>query len=140
MGTDAEDQLAPAAQQMVRPTRRQCIQEVDVRDDLTLLAAPGDQGITLNASGRAIWELCDGQHTIIDMFRELSHRYACADVDLLADLTATLLRLQSLNVIELSGEEISNRSPVKFVVGIEDIPLVARPPYRDPSGNGFSIQ
>lgn len=109
-------------QQMARPMRRRSIQEVDLRDDLTLLAASGDQAITLNASARAIWELCDGQHTIDDMFRKLSHRYACVDVDLLADLTATLDRLQSLNVLELSSDEITNRPCVKFVVGIEDTP------------------
>lgn len=122
MGTHAEHPVAPTAQQMVRPTKRQGILEVEIRDDLTLLATQADQGITLNVSGRAIWEMCDGQHTINEMFRELSHRFECKDVDLLADLTATLLRFQDLQLIEMSGDEITNRSPVKFVVGIEDYP------------------
>jgi len=89
------------APQTILPKRRRGILECKVLNELLLFAPPDEGAITLNQSGRAIWELCDGQHTVIEMFHNLSQRYECGDIELFADLTTTLLQLRDLDLVEL---------------------------------------
>ena len=121
---------ADLLQHGVRPTRREGVREFSVGDELVLFAtAPGDpaghisaneRAITLNASGKAIWELCDGRHSIDDILRALSSRYGDADGGLVDDLSTALARFRTLGMLEFVGADASGRRPVKIVVGIED--------------------
>lgn len=92
-----------AVPQTILPKRRRGILECKVRDELLLFAPPEEDAITLNQSGRAIWELCDGQHTVLEMFHALRQRYECSDIELFADLTTTLLQLRDLDLVELGN-------------------------------------
>jgi len=94
-----------AAPQTILPKRRRGILECKVLNELLLFAPPDEDAITLNQSGRAIWELCDGQHTILEIFRTLRQRYECSDVELFADLTTTLLQLRDLDLVELGQQQ-----------------------------------
>ena len=92
-----------AVSQTILPKRRRGILECKVLDELLLFVPPNEDAITLNQSGRAIWELCDGQHTILEMFYILRQRYECGDIELFADLATTLLQLRDLDVVELGN-------------------------------------
>lgn len=114
----------------VRPTRRASVREFKVRDELILFASqedgadtasrPGERAITLNTSGRSIWELCDGQHTLGDIVETLKQHYDGPEAGLRADIMAALFRLQTLDMLDLERDEVATRPPVRFVVGVED--------------------
>jgi hypothetical protein len=109
-----------------------------VADELVLLAQDGGPAHALNASGAAIWNLCDGRRTVRDMLRELRSRYDGEPVDMLADLTEALFDFQRLGLVDLASPRqhgpavaavadaapaAQNRPRVRFVVGIEDKPV-----------------
>ncbi len=95
----------------------------------------GGHSHALNESGALIWNLCDGLHTPLDMLRTLRLRYDGNDVDMLADITETLLHFHGLGLIDLSPPALGARRGntaaasaaarsggrrLRFVFGIED--------------------
>ena len=69
-----------------------------------LLFLPGqDQGFTLNHSAKAIWELCDGQHSPEEITHILSEQFSCEAETLLPDVTNTLDQLTELGLIEVGA-------------------------------------
>jgi hypothetical protein len=66
-----------------------------------LLYSPNrEAAFSLNASAKAIWELCDGHHTLADICRELGERFECRADQLLADVHQAVRRLQELDLLE----------------------------------------
>ena len=91
-----------------------------VREEIVLLSPQTGNALALNASGRAIWELCNGKRTVAEIYQALSQRYASENGQLQTDLSATLAQLSEAGVLELAGPMALERKPIKFVVGIED--------------------
>jgi hypothetical protein len=72
--------------------------------DEKLLYRPGEKlGVTLNQSARAVWDLCDGRHTIGQIVRELGQRLGCTDSPMLgeihADVTSVVAQLRDLGLV-----------------------------------------
>ncbi len=120
---------------LLRPQRRSDFKAFPVANETVLLSADRRHAYTLNESGTAIWELCDGAHSLRDMLDELRTRYAGDDVAVLADLAEALLRFRSWGLLEDSTAPLAGRSDpaalvlapgasprrrVRFVFGIED--------------------
>jgi hypothetical protein len=57
--------------------------------------------VTLNGSAAAIWEMCDGTHTIAEMAQSLAQRYRVSCEQVQADIRRLLQRLEPYNVLEL---------------------------------------
>ncbi len=91
----------------------------------------------LNESAGALWSLCDGEHTPLDMLVALRERFDGKNVDILGDLTSALLRFHHLGLIELAASSLDAEETgaaadlaaptepgprVRFVFGIEDKP------------------
>jgi len=104
-----------------------------VANELVLLSPHGEVTHALNETAAAVWELCDGRHTPLDMLEELRSQYDGRDVHILGDITAAVLRFQHLGLIEVataSGDEevtfggglASDRPRARFVFGVEDKP------------------
>ena len=118
----------------IRPRRRTDLDAFPVADELVLVPRRDDRVFALNASGAAIWELCDGAHGLEEMLVELRERYQGDDVEILGDVSAALLELQSLGLVETAAAALgrpsdpgavalgaaSGRRKVHFVHGIED--------------------
>jgi hypothetical protein len=118
-----------------RPRQRDDLVAFPVADEMVLLPPSGDLVYALNDSGRAVWKLCDGRHTPTDMLRELRAHYEGDDIEVMADLSALLLRFQHLNLIDTAaarmpgepdsqtsgfGRVTPDRPRVRFLCGIED--------------------
>ncbi len=56
--------------------RNPSVLEQDLGDELLLYTAQGDAVHVLNATGRAVWRLCDGQHNVEDIAVRLRAAYA----------------------------------------------------------------
>jgi len=101
---------------------------------MVLLPPEGSRAYALNESGKAIWKLCDGTHTLADMLEALRSQYVGEDVDVLADVAAALLALRGFDLIETDVAPLPGRldaaavlapaapgrARVHFVFGIED--------------------
>ena len=57
---------------MQRPRRAVDVVTSEVLDELVAYAPASSQAVSLNASARAIWELCDGTRTLDQICAELS--------------------------------------------------------------------
>lgn len=93
------------------------------RDDVVLCPLPDGSGVlfdaasgavhALNASGAAIWELCDGQRTPARIAAELLRRYDAPPADIRAGVAGLLRQLRDLDVLETGrrGEAVPEPSP-----------------------------
>ncbi len=120
----------------MRPRRRPEFAEFPVANELVLLSPEGELAHALNESAAGVWNLCDGQHTPLDMLNSLRARYDGEDVSMLADLSEALFRFYHLGLIELSTSSSGKQGAaavnsvrqsehdtrVRFVFGIEDKP------------------
>jgi hypothetical protein len=79
------------------PRRIDGVLEAALPDEL-LLHVPGDSTASvLNATARAVWELCDGRRSVEAIARELAQRFDAAPGDILTsvrDVVRDLARLQ----------------------------------------------
>jgi len=74
--------------------------------EATVLCLPqNNQEVSLNHSGRALWELCDGPQTIGEIFLKLSHGKNQPEHELVADMTKNFLQLHQCGALELLGME-----------------------------------
>jgi hypothetical protein len=61
------------------PKRLGNVNDVNVLDELLLYSSAQELGVALNNSARAVWHLCDGEHTIDEIVNELGKRVGCSE-------------------------------------------------------------
>ncbi len=86
-----------------RPCRRNGIEEHILLDEIVLYYPERKMAFSLNSSTKAIWELCDGKHTVIGICQKLSERFACSAAELLSDVTTSITKLQKLSLLEVKN-------------------------------------
>ena len=92
----------------VMPCRTRNIEEHDIINEMVLYYRDGDEiAVFLNESAKAIWLLCDGERTVVDIFREISQRFGAlsdssVNQELLGDLLNTIERLCDIGVLHFS--------------------------------------
>lgn len=84
-----------------RPKWHTDVMEGRVVDDMLLELPAENQTLWLNASGKAIWELCDGSRTISDIGAELAQRFNMGDHDPTADVGTTVSQLRAAGFLEV---------------------------------------
>lgn len=80
--------------------RRKALQEHALWDEMLLYAAGHETAFSLNAPAKAIWELCDGRHSLTEICQELGRRFSCPEATLRADVQDAVARLQELGLLE----------------------------------------
>jgi len=100
---DALRAAAPPAAVTDQCPRRKTLQEHALWDEMLLYAPGQETAFSLNAPAKAIWELCDGQHSLAEVCRELGRRFCCPEETLWADVRNAVVRLQELGLLE--GDE-----------------------------------
>ncbi len=80
--------------------RRKAIQEHALWDEILLYAPGRETAFALNGPAKAIWELCDGRHTLSDICRELGQRFSCSEETLSADVRVAVARFHELGLLE----------------------------------------
>ena len=85
-----------------KPKRKQKgVIEQDIGNEIVLRNADEKTIHVLNATARIIWELCDGNHTVEDMERQLKERYSIPEnTNLLDDILNTLNALSQKGMLE----------------------------------------
>lgn len=82
---------------------------------------PESQALTLNASGRAIWDLCDGSRSVRGISDTLAQKFSVDRSALHTQVGHALSELSHLGFVE--GLHQSTHGPATvFVIGIEDKP------------------
>jgi hypothetical protein len=117
------------------PRRRADFKAFPVANEMVLLSPDRGHAYTLNESGAAIWQLCDGRHSLRDMLEVLRGRYSGDEVGVLTDVAEALLRFRSFDLIDSPVAPLPSpsdptaivvapaahaRGRVRFVFGIED--------------------
>ncbi len=119
-------------QHFERPSRRPSIREFSVRDELILVApqhssdspdsSEPNRALTLNGSGREIWELCDGSRSVDDMIQLLEARYAVDRDVLLWQVRETLSKMSRLGFVDSFHSQPTSEAATTIVIGVEDKP------------------
>lgn len=98
-----------------------------------MLPGEGDRVYALNESGKEIFGLCDGRHTLEAMVDQLASRYDAPDVAIMGDVSAAIFDLHGLGLVDIPPPadaaasiepqtSVKARPNVRFVFGIEDVP------------------
>lgn len=85
----------------LRPRRRPGVRQGRILDQFYLETGRPSRMITLNSSAGAIWDLCDGQRSLLDVARELHARYAVPMEAMSADVLQTAKMLRSEGALNL---------------------------------------
>ena len=115
-----------------RPRRLPGIREFHVGDEAVLVLPEDSQrplepqattnALTLNGSGRAIWELCDGARSIREITEALAARFS-ADREVLShQVIDTLATFSKLGILSDLAKVPSAAPATTFVIGVEDKP------------------
>ncbi|MFT6958606.1 MAG: hypothetical protein ACJAYC_003626 [Halieaceae bacterium] len=86
-----------------QPLQKAGLASYPVKDELVLLPSQGETVYALNATGAAIWELCDGTLSLTEMFLELRGRFEGDELQIMSDLNVALLQFRELDLLELSS-------------------------------------
>lgn len=106
------------------------IRQFEVGDELVLITAPGEQSagtrhsdrrcVTLNASGSAIWRLCDGNRSVDDIVEQLASEFS-VDRDVISQQVGTAVdSLRKQGFLARPGRDFIERPSTVFVIGVED--------------------
>ena len=68
---------------------------------MLLYSSRSERVFSLNSSAKAIWELCDGSHTIIEIGEELGQRLGCSGDELLYDIIDAVSEFRGHGLLEL---------------------------------------
>ena len=85
----------------VRPLRLGSISDYGLEDEVLLYSSRSERVFSLNSSAKAIWELCDGSHTIIEIGQELGQRFGCSGDELLGDIIDAISKFHEHGLLEL---------------------------------------
>jgi Coenzyme PQQ synthesis protein D (PqqD) len=95
----------PLDMMLARPFRLGSVSEYGLEDEVLLYSSRSERVFSLNSSAKAIWELCDGSHTIIEIGQELGERVGCSGDQLLYDIIDAISKFREHGLLEL--EEVS---------------------------------
>ena len=84
-----------------RPRRLEGVEEHCLLDEMVLYALEREMAFSLNHSARAVWELCDGKRTIIEISQELGRRFDRPGSELLSDVITVVVQFCEHGLLEL---------------------------------------
>jgi hypothetical protein len=86
---------------LARPCRLGNVSDYGLEDEVLLYSSKSERVFSLNSSAKAIWELCDGSHTIIEIAQELGQRVGCSGDELLDDILNAIGEFREHGVLKL---------------------------------------
>ena len=84
------------------PRRKSSITEQNLYDEMLLFTPETEKAFSLNHSAKAIWELCNGGHSVLQISRELGEQFGCRDEELLPDVMQTVFNFSRLGLLQLA--------------------------------------
>jgi hypothetical protein len=104
-------------------------------EELVLYEAPHDRTFILNATGRMVWERCDGAHNVQAIAWALAQGFGRAYDEVLADVREVVLMLQQAGLLASGGEPPQAGSLPEAGAEDEEIIRMARRFRQLTSGN-----
>ena len=86
-----------------QPRRLDFVLSYSVADELVLYAPDSGQAVSLNRSAGAIWNLCDGDKSLMDISALLAEWSGCPVSDIQADVGQAVAHLRQNGLIELTS-------------------------------------
>ena len=89
-----------------RPARRDGASAVPLDDNVALYDEVGQLMILLNTSAAAVWELCDGTRTLVEIGRALAEAHGATGADaavIVDDVRLTVHKLADLGLVVEAG-------------------------------------
>ena len=83
------------------PHQVSSIESHNLWDEAVLYSPTQVMAFSLNHSAKAIWELCDGKHTIVEISEELGQNFDRSGAELLSEVEETVIQLHELGLLEL---------------------------------------
>jgi hypothetical protein len=95
-------ELFNSAKDNFRPHRLKEALENPLANETLLYVPSKDLAVGLNPSAGAIWELCDGSLTLVEIAQVIGKRLLLSDIppSLMADVRAAVVELQTLGLLE----------------------------------------
>jgi hypothetical protein len=90
----------PLDMMLARPSRLGSVSDYGLEDEVLLYSSKSERVFSLNSSAKAIWELCDGSHTIIEIGQELGERVGCSGDELLDDIINAISEFREHGLLE----------------------------------------
>jgi Coenzyme PQQ synthesis protein D (PqqD) len=84
-----------------RPLRVEFVVSYNVNDEMVLYAPEHGQAVSLNRSAGAIWDLCDGSNTLLEISTLLADWSGCPSSAILADVQHAVANLVSNGLVKL---------------------------------------
>lgn len=84
-----------------RPRRVDFVVSYHVADEMVLYAPDRGQAVSLNRSAGAVWDLCDGSNTLLDISKLLAEWSGCPSSAILTDIHQAVADLLKNGLIEL---------------------------------------
>ncbi len=85
---------------LTRPCRCNNVEEHSLGDELLIYSSEQEMAFSLNCSSKAIWELCDGNHTLEEIAAMLGRRFGCSGDVLLKDIDAAVSQFRQLGLLQ----------------------------------------
>jgi len=83
------------------PSRVADVEENTVIDKLVLYFPDPKMAFTLNHTSKAIWDLCDGKRTLLNISQKLARVFSCPSKKLLPDIINTIKEFQDFQLIDM---------------------------------------
>lgn len=110
-GVSSADYLVDAIDAVnTLPYRVNGITDCRLSDEAVLYSPECEKALSLNSSAKAIWELCDGSRTIVEISQELGKRFGCSGTELLSDVITAISEFQKLSFLEIKNVTDSKSS------------------------------
>lgn len=87
---------------LLRPHRQQGVREGKILGSMFLEIPGREDTVSLNSSGAAIWEVCDGTRNLDEVNRELETRFDMPSGSLRADVEVVIKRLERIGALRLT--------------------------------------
>lgn len=85
----------------LKPVRISGIKIEEIGKEAVLYSSSQKSIHVLNPTARLIWELCDGDHTLSDIEKEIRRRFAVPeDLDVMGDIRRTLAVFAEKEILE----------------------------------------
>jgi len=95
--------VAGCPDRQTSPRRAAGFVECELPEELLLHRPGGPVVLSLNATARAVWEMCDGRRSIETIALDLARRFEASPGELLAAVQEVVQALADQGLIRLSG-------------------------------------
>jgi hypothetical protein len=85
----------------IHPRQLMGVKAYELWDEMVLYSPVHKMAFSLNSSARAVWDLCNGKRTLVEISQELGQRFNSSESELLSDVKATVIKLGQLGLLEL---------------------------------------